>query len=101
MHSLSIGIVLALTSALDVDTVLGILETHAFPHLRELDLSDSALDHDDAERLANNPLVWQLRRLVLERVAAPSAKAFTALPAEVVHSFAPHRPTYRYVVGWE
>ena len=92
---------LALTSAHDVDIVLEMLESHAMPHLRELDLSDGAFDTKDAERLANNPLVLQLRRLVLERVAAPSAKALAGLAAEVVHSCAPNRPTYRYVVGWE
>jgi hypothetical protein len=92
---------LALTSFNDASLVLDMLEQHELPHLRELDLSDGALDANAAERLGNNPLLLQLQRLVLERVAAPTAAAFVGLAATVVHSHATNPPTYRYVVGWE
>ena len=92
---------LALTSFYDASTIVGLLELYELRRLVELDLSDSALDDEQAARLAANPLLLQLRTLVVERVTAHSAKAFASLGATVVHSFARNRPTYRYVVGWE
>jgi len=92
---------LALTSFHDADRVLTLLEEHTLPSLVELDLSDSSFGAAHAERLANNPLLLQLRRLVLERVALASPKAFGGLDLEVVHSHSPDTPTHRYIVGWE
>ncbi len=92
---------LALTSFQDTNLVLTMLEQHAFPELLELDLSDSAIDTAGLERLAESPLLAQVCRLVLERVAAPSAMMFSSRNLEVRHSYEPRAPTYRYVVGWE
>lgn len=90
---------LAVTSFNDANLVLELLEHHPFLALTHLDLSDSALAVGDLERLANNPLLLQLRELVLERITAPTAKALRAFP--VRHSCNPRAPSYRYVVGWE
>lgn len=92
---------LAVTSFNDGDLVLGLLERHRFPSLVELDLSDSAISAAELERLANNPLLLQLDRLVLERVAAPTAKAFAGLDLDVRHSCSPRAPSHRYIVAWE
>lgn len=92
---------LAVRSFANADLVLGLLERHPLHALAALDLSDSALDADALSRLANNPLMLQLRRLVLERIAAPSPKPLSGRGVEVVHSHAPRAPTYRYVVSWE
>ena len=93
---------LALTSFWNASEVLSLLEDFPLPaSLVELDLSDSAFDRADAERLANNPLMLQLRRLVLERVKLPSPRALVGVGPEVVHSCAPAAPTYRYIVGME
>lgn len=92
---------LAVTSFNDGDLVLGLLERHSFPSLVHLDLSDSAISAADLDRLANNPLLLQLQRLVLERVTAPTTKALAGLSIDVRHSCSPSAPTYRYVVGWE
>ena len=92
---------LAITGFNDGDLVLGLLEAHPLPSLVHLDLSDSNLTAADLERLANNPLLLQLKTLVLERITAPTIKALASLDLEIRHSCEPAAPGYRYVVGWE
>ena len=91
---------LALRSFFDVAPVLDAIDVAELPALVELDLSDSAIDREHAGRLANSPLVSQIRRLVLERVRLPSSRGFEGVP-EVVHSTTHTAPAHRYFVTME
>lgn len=91
---------LALTSFDDADGILAALDHCASP-VAELVLDDSALDTRHVERLARHRVMAGVRRLSLQRVKLPSARALQRAGLEIVHSCRPAAPTYRYVVGME
>ena len=88
---------LAITSWL-VHDVLDLLEGPLPPTLTELDLSDSGFDEHAAARLASNPLLGRLRRLVLERVRLASPALLRGKGTQVIHSCSPTAPTYYHII---
>jgi hypothetical protein len=88
---------LALTSWQMWDPV-EILEAE-LPALVEVDLSDSNFGERHAERFVVDPLMRQLRRIILEGVRLRSPALLEAAGPEIVHSYSEMSPTYRHVVG--